>query len=315
MKETGYLLQAALIAVWWLGLGMSPWFFAAFQFEGISELTFWGFLFPDLLLITGLSVVRGYYAATALEWVILGAFGYATLYCVNITLLTGSGYLPSTLMLLGLAFNGLLCANRSLFRNASSHLLGNALKTLVQIICMWTILLVAIPAVILEAFDAFRWPAGGWPLWLGGILFGCCSLLGLSSAYVMVRDGQGTPLPLDQTNRLVVSGPYAYLRNPMAVAGLGQGLAVALITQSVPVLVYVAIGALLWQVVVRPMEERDLSERFGDSYRCYCQEISCWIPRFRRIHRPLGPAVGIDAGGKTNGSSLPEQGTHSRKLK
>ena len=58
----------------------------------------------------------------------------------------------------------------------------------------------------------------------------------------MVRDGEGTPLPLDQTNRLVVSGPYYYVRNPMAIAGIGQGLSVALIFQSLPVGIYSLLG-------------------------------------------------------------------------
>ena len=75
----------------------------------------------------------------------------------------------------------------------------------------------------------------------------------------MVRDGKGTPLPLDQTNKLVVKGPYRYVRNPMAIAGLGQGIAVSVLLGSIHIFVYTLVGAILWQVVVRPMEERNMA--------------------------------------------------------
>ena len=97
----------------------------------------------------------------------------------------------------------------------------------------------------------------------------------------MVRDGAGTPLPLDQTNNLVVTGPYQYVRNPMAIAGVGQGLAIAIVFQSVPILIYSLLGALVWHLVVRPIEERDMAQRFGESYLRYRQRVSCWIPSLR----------------------------------
>ena len=97
----------------------------------------------------------------------------------------------------------------------------------------------------------------------------------------MVRDGEGTPLPLDQTNKLVISGPYQYVRNPMAIAGIGQGVAVSIIFQSLPILVYSLLGALVWHLAVRPFEERDMVKRFGESYVQYRERVSCWIPTFR----------------------------------
>ena len=158
----------------------------------------------------------------------------------------------------------------------------NAIKTLIQTVCIWTMALVMVPYVILDAFDAFVLPGLGIWLLVGAVLFVGFSLLGLASAFFLIRDGAGTPLPLDQTNHLVVSGPYRYVRNPMAIAGIGQGLAVAVIFQSIPLLIYVGLGALVWQLVVRPIEERDMTRRFGESYAEYCRQVSCWIPTFGR---------------------------------
>jgi protein-S-isoprenylcysteine O-methyltransferase Ste14 len=282
MKETGYLVQAALIGLWWMGLASSPAIFAAFQYAGIPPVAFWAFLAPDLMFIAALSVVRAYRQAVALEHVILGAFGYATLYCCNAMLLTGSGVLPTGLMLAGLAYNLFLCFDRSLFRAASSASpLRNGVKTLIQIVCIWVLALVIVPLVILDAFGSRVLPQPGLGLWMGATMFIGFSLLGLASSYYMVRDGGGTPLPLDQTTTLVVSGPYRCVRNPMAVAGIGQGLSVALVFQSLPVLIYAILGALVWHLVVRPVEERDMVQRFGEPYVAYRSRVGCWIPRFR----------------------------------
>ena len=281
MKETAYLLQAALIALWWAGLAGSRSFFHAFQFEGIPPVAFWSFLGPDVLVIAALSVYRAYRRVPALEYVVLGAFAYASLYCLNATLLTRSGVLPTGLMLAGLAYNFFLCRAPVLFRNtASTSLAWNAVKTLVQIVCVWALALVVLPWVILDAFGALARPAPGWPLWTGAALFLAFSLLGLASSFFMVRDGAGTPLPLDQTKQLVVSGPYRVVRNPMAVAGVGQGLAIAWIFQSLPLAVYALLGAVVWHWAVRPFEEQDLAQRFGRPYQDYRARVRCWIPSY-----------------------------------
>lgn len=281
MKETAYLLQAALISAWWVGLALSAEFFDAFQFEEISPTAFRAFFAPDFILIAALSVVRAYSKSATIEYIIMGAVGYASLYCLNASIITGSGYLPAALMLLGLAYNAFLCFNHSLFRKSSTNLTQNAMKTFIQIICIWVLALFVFPYVILDAFNAAKLPNMGILLYVGSFLFIGFSLLGLTSAWFMVRDGGGTPLPLDQTNNLVVSGPYYFIRNPMAVAGVGQGLAIAIVFQSIPILIYSILGALVWHLAVRPVEERDMAQRFGQSYEEYRRQVSCWIPSFR----------------------------------
>lgn len=281
MKETAYLLQAALIGLWWLGLATSQRFFDAFQFDGVSSISFWSFVAPDIVFIAGLSIARAYINRTELEWTVLGAFGYATLYCVNACLLTGSGFLPTGLMLLGFSYNTLLCFGTTLFRNSTSPILHNAIKTLVQIICIWLLALVVIPYVILDAFGVAHWPASQVSLLPASALFIACGTLGLVSSFFLVRDGVGTPIPLDQTNHLVVTGPYRYVRNPMAIAGIGQGIAVAIACQSLAILAYAVLGIVVWQLVVRPLEERDLVERFGTDYLRYKGSVRCWLPRLK----------------------------------
>lgn len=281
MKETGYLLQCFLILAWWIGLSVSEPFFAAFQFPGIPAVAFKAFLAADLVLIAGLSLVRGYVKQRELEWVIFGAFAYATLYCIQATIMTGGGYLGTVTMTVGLAYNALLCLNHRSFQSAKqSSNIVNGLKTFIQIVSVWFATLIFIPHLLVQAFGAS--PAEWWSLRMDTavLLFTGCGLLGLTSSWYMVVQGKGTPIPLDQTNVLVTSGPYRFVRNPMAVAGIGQGLAVALAWGSVSIFIYTLIGVIVWQWVVRPMEEENLLSRFGPSYTRYRAAVACWLPRF-----------------------------------
>ncbi|MFM8476018.1 MAG: methyltransferase family protein [Planctomycetaceae bacterium] len=279
MKGTAYLFQAVLVVAWWAGLCVSDRFFAAFQFAGIPPVAFWAFLFPDLLLVAGLSLVCAYSQTKVAPWILLGAFGYAALYCCNATLLTGSGYLPSLLLLAGLLSHlFLFFADRAFHTSSTAGTAALAAKTLTQIVCIWVLLLVIVPLVILQAFDGLLIPGSHAVLFCSALAFLGFSGLGLSSAACMVRYGRGTPLPTDQAAFLVTAGPYAVLRNPMAVAGIGQGLCLAAVFQSLPLLVYSLLGAVAWQFAVKPMEEQDLRARFGRPYEEYCARVGCWIP-------------------------------------
>lgn len=94
----------------------------------------------------------------------------------------------------------------------------------------------------------------------------------------MATLGRGTPLPTATAPFLVIAGPYRYVRNPMALAGITQGLAVGWWMGSFSVIVYALVGAVAWHTLVRPHEERDLLKRFGAAYRDYQRRVLLWIP-------------------------------------
>jgi len=156
----------------------------------------------------------------------------------------------------------------------STNRYWNLFKTFLQTLVFWGVLLYVIPSFIAKIeFGAFEpMPVLGW------IVFVLCGALGLYTGFTMSWKGEGTPLPTDCPRALVVSGPYQYVRNPMAVAGIGQGVAVALILGSSLVVLYALAGALLWHFAVRPIEEKDLKSRFGESYDEYKQTTRCWLP-------------------------------------
>ena len=154
-------------------------------------------------------------------------------------------------------------------------------RTALQCALIWPLFLAILPAAVLlvegrTGLPRFDFPAQ--PL-VAALLFAAFSALNVMTGGVLAVRGRGTPLPLDAPAELVVCGPYAYVRNPMAVAGLGQGAAVAVWLGSWLVLAYVVAGIAVWQVVLRPIEEDDLARRFGASYARYQRAVRCWWPR------------------------------------
>ncbi len=154
--------------------------------------------------------------------------------------------------------------------------------TTIQIVVFWGVFLIIIP-VIINAFED-RWNlAYKFPILLvvvGFALLALSSVIGVWSARAIANFGSGTPLPSQMAHHLVARGPYAFVRNPMAIAGIVQGMAMGLLIGSWLVVVYALIGSLLWNWLIRPHEEADLIERFGDEYRDYAKRVRCWWPTF-----------------------------------
>mgnify|MGYP000073252074 CR=1 FL=1 len=45
------------------------------------------------------------------------------------------------------------------------------------------------------------------------------------------------------------------------------------------VIVLAIAGALAWNLVIRPVEEADLADRFGVDYDRYHASVDCWLPK------------------------------------
>jgi protein-S-isoprenylcysteine O-methyltransferase Ste14 len=84
--------------------------------------------------------------------------------------------------------------------------------------------------------------------------------------------------------RLVVEGPYRYVRNPLYETDLCLILGAALLTGSW-VLVLVAFLYLAQLALQIPLEERELGERFGAPYRRYCELVPRFVPRRKPVRQ------------------------------
>lgn len=125
-------------------------------------------------------------------------------------------------------------------------------------------------------------PLGGWE-WtraIGAALFAAGLPVLVDSLVRFVREGRGTPTPIAPTERLVVSGLYRHLRNPMYVAVASMVAGQGLFLGSRPVLIYAGCLAAAFHAFVRLYEERALRRRFGSDYEAYCRAVMRWWPRW-----------------------------------
>jgi protein-S-isoprenylcysteine O-methyltransferase Ste14 len=82
--------------------------------------------------------------------------------------------------------------------------------------------------------------------------------------------------------RLVLEGPYRYVRNPLYDTDFALILGTGLLTSSWFLVLLAALYAAQLALQL-PLEERELRARFGRPYRLYCQLVPRFIPRRRPI--------------------------------
>ncbi len=111
------------------------------------------------------------------------------------------------------------------------------------------------------------------PIILGIIIyFGC--------AGSFVFEGKGTPVPFTPTKKLIVTGLYRFVRNPMYIAGVCILAGEALLFQSIGIFIYCLIMFGIFNIHVF-MEETFLASKFGVAYENYRKQVPRWIPRLK----------------------------------
>jgi len=138
--------------------------------------------------------------------------------------------------------------------------------------------LIAVPARVLAASGLTRpeeiglqQVAGLLVLAAGGIIVAACVL-------TFVTVGRGTPFPLDPPRRLVSSGPYAIIRNPMYAGAALAMSGAALFYGSWWLLGYVVFFFTVTHLFVVTYEEPTLRGTFGEAYAEYRAGVARWWP-------------------------------------
>jgi len=143
------------------------------------------------------------------------------------------------------------------------------------------LLLVILPRQILTVSGIVR-PAGigSWQiaglaiLVLGGAVALWCIL-----TFALV--GKGTPAPFDPPRKLVVAGPYRWVRNPMYIGAGGVLVGTALFYESAALVAFAAGFLLAAHLFVVFYEEPTLERTFGAQYADYRNAVQRWVPTWR----------------------------------
>jgi protein-S-isoprenylcysteine O-methyltransferase Ste14 len=114
---------------------------------------------------------------------------------------------------------------------------------------------------------------------LGGVLI-IAGVPGLVDSFArFALEGLGTPAPVAPTQKLIVTGLYRYVRNPIYIAVVAVIFGQAILFGDGRLLWY---GALFWlfcHVFVVIYEEPTLKRTFGMDYETFQAHVPRWIPR------------------------------------
>ena len=138
------------------------------------------------------------------------------------------------------------------------------------------IVLIVVPLIIEPEITLNNLPAFiiGLVIILAGL-----SLISVSVSAIM-RIGDGTLAPWSPTKKLVTSGIYGFIRNPMIL-----GVLIVLIGESISILSekifnWTIIFFIINNIWFFLYEEPNLEKKFGDEYRNYKKDVPRWIPLF-----------------------------------
>jgi protein-S-isoprenylcysteine O-methyltransferase Ste14 len=147
---------------------------------------------------------------------------------------------------------------------------------------------VLIPGLILTAGGGSDWDLDGLAraatVVAGAALMATGIGLFVATVRLFATVGRGTLAPWDPPERLVVAGPYRYLRHPMIIGVAlllgGEALVFEATGIAVELAAFVAINAVYLPLV----EEPALARRFGVDYERYIESVPRWLPRLRPWH-------------------------------
>ncbi|HEX9611957.1 MAG TPA: isoprenylcysteine carboxylmethyltransferase family protein [Gemmatimonadales bacterium] len=143
------------------------------------------------------------------------------------------------------------------------------------------LLLVILPRQILTVSGIVR-PAGigSWQIaGLAILVVGGAVALWCILTFALV--GKGTPAPFDPPRKLVVAGPYRWVRNPMYIGAGGVLVGTALFYESAALVAFAAGFLLAAHLFVVFYEEPTLERTFGAQYADYRNAVQRWVPTWR----------------------------------
>jgi protein-S-isoprenylcysteine O-methyltransferase Ste14 len=95
------------------------------------------------------------------------------------------------------------------------------------------------------------------------------------------RQGRGTPYPRRPPKRLVTTGPFARVRNPIIASWGALMIGLGIWSNWTGLLLLTILAFPLIQAYLVYREEPVLLRRFGAEYEAYRSRVPRWVPRLR----------------------------------
>src|SRR5438094_5217364 len=128
------------------------------------------------------------------------------------------------------------------------------------------LLLVFVPDRSLAAAGIVRPATIGLAQILAMLIIVAGAALAIASILTFALVGKGTPAPFDPPRRLVVAGPYRWVRNPMYIGAGLVLLGAALYYNSTALAIYAVVFLVVTHLFVMLFEEPHLRRVVGSSY-------------------------------------------------
>lgn len=153
-----------------------------------------------------------------------------------------------------------------------------------------------LPRLVVRYGDGSMSAWSGHPAWVQSLvlqLFCIPAVFGLSALTEYTTRGRGSPMPLDPPHRLVTTGPFAYVANPMQLAKVLTLFAWALFARSWWLLIAAVVWLVLGAALLEPAERPSLQRRFGSAWSTYRRATRPWWPRWRPWRDPSRAAATV----------------------
>lgn len=151
-----------------------------------------------------------------------------------------------------------------------------------------TIFFGIITLFVLASFWVDKWlnlsylPNSWWRYGLAALIFLAGFILAISTLAPFFRS-RGSPVPTIPPPKLITTGLYGYVRNPMALGALLilEGLGFYYGSLSL-IFVFAPLPILLYALFIKAVEEKELEMRFGQEYLDYKKRVPMFIPRLKK---------------------------------
>jgi protein-S-isoprenylcysteine O-methyltransferase Ste14 len=125
-------------------------------------------------------------------------------------------------------------------------------------------------------------PDAWWRYLIAGILFVVGFVLAIMTVSKFFRT-RGTPVPTSPPPKLITTGLYGWIRNPMALGMLLMLEGLGFYFGSISLIVFFApLPVVLYALEIKAVEEPELELRFGKDYVEYKKRVPMFIPRHRK---------------------------------